>query len=85
MSKQPVLALLSTDGCHLCDDAKALLEEFSISYELVDIIEDEALVAHYGDKIPVLMAEGAEQALFWPFSIEQIKQYVDFYGISSTQ
>lgn len=78
------LALLSTDGCHLCDDAKAMLEQLKIDFELVDIIEDDQLVAHYGDKIPVLMVEGAQQALFWPFTNEQIKQYISFYGISST-
>ena len=79
------LALLSTDGCHLCDDAKAMLEQLNVDFELVDIIEDDQLVAHYGDKIPVLMAEGAQQALFWPFTNEQIKQYISFYGISSTK
>ena len=78
------LALLSTEGCHLCDDAKAMLEQLKIDFELVDIIEDDQLVAHYGDKIPVLMVEGAQQALFWPFTNEQIKQYISFYGISST-
>lgn len=78
------LALLSTDGCHLCDDAKAMLEQLNVDFELVDIIEDDQLVAHYGDKIPVLMVEGAQQALFWPFTNEQIKQYISFYGISST-
>ena len=80
-----VLALLSTDGCHLCEEAQTLLNSMNVLYEYIDIIESDELVAHYGDKIPVLMFEGTEQALFWPFSIEQIKQYVDYYGISSTQ
>lgn len=78
------LALLYTDGCHLCDEAKELLVALDLDFESVDIIDDDALVAHYGDKIPVLMVEGAQQALFWPFTIEQIKQYISFYGISST-
>ena len=79
------LFLLSTDGCHLCEVAKSLLDQLHLQYELVDIIEEQQLVDLYGDKIPVLMAETAEQALFWPFEQEQIKQYIEFYGISSTE
>lgn len=79
------LFLLSTDGCHLCEVAKSLLEQNNTEYEIVDIIEDQQLIDAYGDKIPVLMAEGAEQALFWPFEQEQIRQYIEFYGISSTE
>lgn len=76
------LFLLTTDGCHLCQQAYELCRSMQLDIELVDIIEDDELVNHYGDKIPVLMAEGAEQALFWPFDGEQIKQYMSFYGIS---
>ena len=79
------LFLLSTDGCHLCEVAKTLLKAMELEYELVDIIDDDQLVESYGDKIPVLMAEQAQQALFWPFQQEQIKQYIEFYGISSTK
>ncbi|NVK24141.1 MAG: glutaredoxin family protein [Gammaproteobacteria bacterium] len=85
VEQAPFLALLSTDGCHLCEDAKRLLNDLQITFELVDIIDDEELIAAYGDKIPVLMFEGAQQALFWPFNNEQIEQYLSFYGISSTQ
>ena len=76
------LFLLSTEGCHLCEQAQGYLNELQLGFEVVDIIEDEQLVDLYGDKIPVLMSEGAEQALFWPFGKEQISQYVEFYGIS---
>lgn len=79
------LFLLSTDGCHLCEVAKSLLEQSNMEFEVVDIIEEQQLIDLYGDKIPVLMAEGAEQALFWPFEQEQVKQYTEFYGISSTE
>ena len=79
------LFLLSTDGCHLCEVAKSLLEQSNMEFEVVDIIEEQQLIDLYGDKIPVLMVEGAEQALFWPFEQEQVKQYTEFYGISSTE
>lgn len=77
--------LLSTEGCHLCEVAQQRLDDMAVQYQIVDIIEDQQLVELYGDKIPVLMVEQAQQALFWPFEQEQIKQYVEFYGISSSQ
>lgn len=79
------LFLLSTSGCHLCELAEKELAAINVTYDIVDIVEDDKLVELYGDKIPVLMSSDAKQALFWPFAAEQIKQYVEFYGISSTQ
>lgn len=79
------LFLLSTDGCHLCHEAEGLLQQLAIDYELVDIIEDAHLVELYGDKIPVLIFEGAEQALFWPFETQQIEQYLIYYGINPSK
>lgn len=76
------LFLLSTDGCHLCEAAAKMLKVLELPFEIVDIVEDDQLIQVYGDKIPVLIADGAEQALFWPFEEEQLKQYVEFYGIS---
>lgn len=76
------LFLLSTDGCHLCEIAKELLNSMQLGYEVVDIIADEQLVREYGDKIPVLIADNASQALFWPFDQQSINQYKEHYGIS---
>jgi len=75
--------LLSTHGCHLCDAAKAICDTLDVDYEEVDIVEDEQLVDLYGDKIPVIMIAGAQQALFWPFTKEHINQYLESYGINS--
>lgn len=76
------LFLLSTDGCHLCEQAKEILAAASISAEVIDIIDSDELVTLYGQHIPVLIGESAEQALFWPFSLEQINEYKEYYGIS---
>ena len=82
MSNDKLLFLLSTSGCHLCGEATILCNELGIKYQSVDIVEDDNLVAAYGDKIPVAIAEGAEQALFWPFDREQLHLYVKAYGIN---
>lgn len=75
--------LLSTQDCHLCEEAKVICAELAIKLEEIDIVFDDQLVELYGDKIPVIMVEGAEQALFWPFNKEHLEQYLEFYGISS--
>lgn len=76
------LNLLSTQGCHLCSLAIKLLNDSGTSFSIIDIVFDDQLVKNYGDKIPVLIADNAEQALFWPFDIQQIEQYKEHYGIS---
>ena len=76
------LNLLSTQGCHLCSLAVKLLSDSGTSFSIIDIVHEDKLVELYGDKIPVLIADNAEQALFWPFDIQQIKQYKEHYGIS---
>lgn len=76
------LILLSTDGCHLCELAKQQLDDLRLPFNVIDILTDDALVEAYGASIPVLLIQGKEQALFWPFEKEQVIEYVKFYGIS---
>jgi len=68
--------LLGTVGCHLCDQAEAMLRPLvavhGLEIELVDISEHDALLRAYGVFIPVLrhLASGSE--LRWPFSAEDV-------------
>lgn len=72
------LTLYTTLGCHLCEQAEALLEPWlsqGVSWAKVDIAEDEQLMARYGVRIPVLAtATGLE--LGWPFSAETLAQWL---------
>ena len=51
-------------GCHLCDEARAVLvaEQARTPFELqeVDIESDAALVREYGLRIPVVVVDGDE-------------------------
>ncbi|GGA92207.1 MULTISPECIES: glutaredoxin family protein [Agarivorans] len=71
--------LYSTDGCHLCEDAKALILANPNITELheQDIIEDDALVDEYRYSIPVLCHEPSQQRLNWPFDASQLKQFIE--------
>ena len=57
------LVLYGKVGCHLCDEARALLDELAaeIDFELreVDILGDEALYERYKYRIPVIEIDGA--------------------------
>lgn len=48
-------------GCHLCDQACALLEQYGLEPETVNIDTDPDLVARYGLLIPVVTFDGQER------------------------
>jgi hypothetical protein len=60
--------LLSKPGCHLCDDARAVVEavcaDLGEAYEEVDITTDPQLMRQYGDEIPVTFVDGRQHD-FW--------------------
>jgi len=79
MTKQ--LFLFSSDGCHLCEEALALCHQLPepVALSVVDIVEFEDLVASYGDKIPVIQRDSDGLELFWPFSQQELNQFVQEY------
>lgn len=78
MSQGLNLTLYTTVGCHLCDQALALLDPWlqkGLKLALVDIAEDDLLMARYGVRIPVVASLcGAE--LGWPFSAEKLASWI---------
>ncbi|TEW56188.1 glutaredoxin family protein [Psychromonas sp. RZ22] len=67
--------LYHTDGCHLCEQAMALLAQCQVNYQLIDIISEQSLVDLFGIRIPVLKNTKG-QYLDWPFEHFQIKQFL---------
>ena len=57
------LILYERDGCHLCDEARALLDEMvgPDRYARVDIDFDDDLVLRYGFRIPVITLDGVDR------------------------
>ena len=58
----PRLTLLGKPGCHLCDDARAVLAEVladfpAVTFEELSILEDERLLAEYVEDIPVVLID----------------------------
>jgi glutaredoxin len=47
-------------GCHLCDDARAVLDRVGEPYRSVDIESDDELLKRYLERIPVVSVDGEE-------------------------
>jgi glutaredoxin len=62
------VTLYSKPGCHLCEDALAVVaavcEEVGASYDEVDISTSADLMDTYGEQIPVTFVDG-KQHDFW--------------------
>ena len=70
--KPVALKLLSKPGCHLCDDARAVIDRvrdelsprYLTSLEVVNILGDEHLASMYSEDIPVLFVNGKQHAVW---------------------
>jgi hypothetical protein len=60
----PLVTLYGKPGCHLCDDAREVVERVRAAhpFELrqVDVSLDPGLHREYGERIPVLELDGEE-------------------------
>ena len=60
----PEVTLYGRDGCHLCDDARVVLERLRAAtpfdLQLVDIESDDDLFRRYLERIPVISLNGEE-------------------------
>lgn len=60
---EPVrIEIYSRPGCHLCDEAKAVIERvrrrYPFSMRTIDIERDPELEREYGEQIPVIFING---------------------------
>ncbi|MFH8614580.1 glutaredoxin family protein [Streptomyces sp. NPDC017979] len=72
-----VVTLIGKPGCHLCDDARAVVQEVcgatGAAWEEKDITQDEALHREYWEQIPVVLVDG-EQHTFWRVDAERLRR-----------
>ncbi len=61
MNRPSRVVLYTRSGCHLCEDAKALLVRHGLRVDEVDIDVDPELVERYGLCVPVVEIEGRER------------------------
>ncbi|WP_435772058.1 glutaredoxin family protein [Nocardioides sp. SYSU DS0651] len=77
MSAAPRVTLYSRPGCHLCDDARVVIEavcaELDESYEEVSIDGDPELTDRFGTEIPVTFVDGRQHD-FWRVSPDRLRR-----------
>ncbi|WP_189875868.1 glutaredoxin family protein [Streptomyces bluensis] len=80
--KQPkpqdrLVTLIRKPGCHLCDDAHAVIEkvcgELGVPWEQKDITQDEELYRTYWEQIPVVLVDG-QQHTFWRVNEQRLRK-----------
>lgn len=73
----PVVTLLSRPGCHLCDEARAVIArvtaELGVSWAERDITRSGDDLRAYRDLIPVTLIDGVQHD-FWRVSEERLRQ-----------
>ena len=57
----PEVVLYSRDGCHLCEDAAAVLALHGLEFEVVDVDADPDLQKRYNECVPVVVIDGKER------------------------
>jgi len=69
------MQLMSTWGCHLCEEAQSLLRQAGVlpQCEVVDIVDQPELFERYRIHIPVLV-DGSRE-LFWPFELADVQAF----------
>ena len=64
----PRITLYTRPGCHLCDDARAVVQavcaDLGESFEEVDITADGELEDRFGEDVPVTFVDGRQHD-FW--------------------
>jgi len=72
----PRVVLYSKPGCHLCDDARAVIEavcaQLGEAYDEIDINSSPDLMARFGEEIPVTFVDGAQHD-FWRVDADRLR------------
>lgn len=72
----PRITLITRPGCHLCDDARAVVAavgtELGVAWEELSVDDDPHLRERYGEQIPVTLVDGAQHD-FWRVSGQRLR------------
>jgi glutaredoxin len=60
-------------GCHLCEDAQAVLDRIGEPYTVWALDGDRELEAEYGDRVPVVILDGEEHG-YWRVEEERLRR-----------
>ncbi|MCH7232764.1 glutaredoxin family protein [Glycomyces sp. L485] len=68
---------MTTKECHLCVRARADLDavarEAGVGWTEVDVAGDAGLAREYGDRLPVVLLDGAEHS-YWDVDVKRLRR-----------
>ena len=68
------ITLISRDGCHLCEVAEQTLDRIAPGqWTRVEIADSVELERDYGDRVPVVLLDGAEHG-YWRVEEERLRR-----------
>ena len=71
------VTLLTRVGCHLCEEAKAVLVEMAAEdgfrWRELDVDADPALADEFGDRVPVVLVDGREHG-YWRVEAARLRR-----------
>lgn len=74
------VVLYAKPGCHLCDDARTIIEavcaEMGVGYREIDISTSPELMDAYGEQIPVTLVDGRQHD-FWRVDATRLRRALD--------
>ena len=75
------LTLIGKPGCHLCDDARAVVTEVladfaSVTLDELSILDDAALHEQYVEEIPVLLLNGRVHNI-WRVDADRLRRSLE--------
>jgi glutaredoxin len=80
MTAAHTITLLSRPGCHLCDEARAVIArvagELGVAWAERDITESQEDLRDYGEMIPVTLIDGVQHD-FWRVDERRLRQALD--------
>ena len=80
MTTPHAITLLSRPGCHLCDDARAVISrvaaDLGVRWSERDITASVQLLAEYGEMIPVTLIDGVQHD-FWRVDERRLRQALE--------
>ena len=72
----PRITLITRPGCHLCDDARAVVSavgrDLAVGWEEWSIDDDPQLRERYAEQIPVTLVDGVQHD-FWRVSEQRLR------------
>ena len=75
------VTLLGKPGCHLCDDARAIVVEVladhpDVAFEELSILDDSELLDRYVEEIPVVLIDGRVHTI-WRVDADRLRRVLD--------